>query len=159
MISSHIEDGYGSHTLIQRASPSATGGGGRHSDGAFLRRRVPHGLDRIQLRSDTSAVGARCRASAIRDNGNPQPRGRRRVGHSRRALPVDPVEANFSPALPLIGPLPGRGSAPERVGDSAARNAARRFLPRLLLGLDVPLLRRRFDEYPLDGGSCALGAC
>lgn len=72
---------------------------------------------------------------------------------------LNPVEANFSPALPLIIPLPRRGSSPERVGDSAARNAARRFLPRLLLGLDVSFLRRRFDEYPLDGGSCALGIC
>ena len=45
------------------------------------------------------------------------------------------------------------------VGDSAARNAARRLLLRLLFGLDVLFLRRRFDEYPLDGGSCALGAC
>jgi hypothetical protein len=62
---------------------------------AAFRRRCsfaagyPYGLDRIQLRSDTSAVGARFRASAIRDNGNPQPRGRRAVGHCRRALPVD----------------------------------------------------------------------
>src|ERR1700734_1866962 len=79
-------------------------------------------------------------------------------GAGRRAPPPPPPRWGAARAAPPGGGGGGPGAPPHyKVSRNATRNSLRRFMPGLLLGADVPAVRRRRDEHDLDSGDRSLG--
>jgi Predicted metal-binding integral membrane protein (DUF2182) len=108
----------------------------------------------FSVRGDSCALGTARGGPGLTDNGERKRAFECRCAGRRWPVPVHAIEARLSRPLPFA--MGCGAQSVERYNRDARGLAPRRFLRRLLLGVDGAAVRRRRHESALDRGHCRL---